>query len=88
MSIASYILQDLLDEPFGMGMLPWDIFTTGYHPRPDHRHAYRRQHSDNPSDHRKRQPQIESNGFQAHFDVSHFVPNEITVKTVENMVVV
>lgn len=61
MSLATVLLDDLLDEPFGMGIFPWDIFPIGF--RPQARRGYRRQHSDNPES-RGRRSSIGKDGFQ------------------------
>lgn len=85
MSFATVLLEDLIDEPFGMGIFPWDIFPIGYQPRS--KKQYGRQHSDNPEN-RGRRSSVTKDGFLVCLDVQHFTPNEISVQTIKNDVIV
>lgn len=87
-----------LDDGFGFGMYPCDI----YRPRmaslqlsPIHRLSpYQRslqtvrRKGGNGKGHSKENYSVGKDGFQVCMDVSHFKPNELTVKTVGNEVVV
>lgn len=89
-------VEDFLEEPFGLGIYPVDIF------RPRHnslilypRNSYcpylarcgrpRKEASAKKSE---LLPTVGKDGFQVCMDVSQFKPSELTVKTVDRMVVV
>ncbi|XP_013117155.1 heat shock protein 27 [Stomoxys calcitrans] len=84
-------LDRLLDDDFGFGINPVDIFR-----RPlwcgQQRSLYspymlsRRQHSD--KNESSLIPTVGKDGFQVCMDVSQFKPSELTVKTVDNVVIV
>ncbi|XP_076305421.1 protein lethal(2)essential for life-like [Tachypleus tridentatus] len=75
----------IADQHFGLGVHDSDIFTPtlyhGYYRRP--RRQVSRQSRGGHS-----QVKNEADKFQVLLDVSHFAPNEINVKTVENFVVI
>ncbi|XP_013782535.1 protein lethal(2)essential for life-like [Limulus polyphemus] len=74
------------DQHFGLGLHDSDIFT------PTMYHIYyrqpRRQVSSQASSGGLSQVKNDAEKFQVSLDVSHFAPNEINVKTVENCVVI
>ncbi|XP_061395135.1 heat shock protein 27-like [Musca vetustissima] len=91
--------EELLEAPFGLGIHPVDIFRPRHHRslvlRPRNRYypyliKYTRPRKE--SSHADKSdlvvPTVGKDGFQVCMDVSQFKPNELTVKTVDRMVVV
>ncbi|XP_075154494.1 heat shock protein 27-like [Haematobia irritans] len=84
-----------LDDDFALGINPVDIF---HRPRWSHyarRPLYspyalskRRQHRERNDSCTSLIPTVGKDGFQVCMDVSQFKPSELTVKTVDNMVIV
>lgn len=87
-----------LEDDFGFGMYPCDIYrprVASLHLSPMRRFSpYQRQRSlqtirqKGGKNHSKENYTVGKDGFQVCMDVSHFKPNELTVKTIGNNVVV
>uniref|UniRef100_A0A1L8EJ16 Putative heat shock protein 27 n=1 Tax=Haematobia irritans TaxID=7368 RepID=A0A1L8EJ16_HAEIR len=91
-------VEEILEEPFGLGIHPIDIFQS----RPRHqrtivfqpRRRYcpylvsRYRSKDGKSEKSQLIPTVDKNGFQVCMDVSQFNPNELVVKTVDRNVVI
>ncbi|XP_073838625.1 heat shock protein 27-like [Musca autumnalis] len=91
-------VHELLEAPFGLGIHPVDIFKPRHRSlllrqRPSRYYPYlikycrprKESHEENSS---RLIPTLSKDGFQVCMDVSQFKPNELTVKTVDRMVVV
>ncbi|XP_005190124.1 heat shock protein 27 [Musca domestica] len=90
-------VEDILEAPFGLGIHPVDIFRPRHRSivlRPRNRYypyVIKYQHPIKKSPAEKSDsivPTVGKDGFQVCMDVSQFKPNELTVKTVDRMVIV
>nr|AQY54361.1 heat shock protein 27 [Musca domestica] len=89
-------VEDFFEGPFGLGIHPVDIFRPRHrslmlHPR--NRYCpyiarYNRPRKESSLEKSDIIPTVGKDGFQVCMDVSQFTPNELTVKTVDKMVVV
>jgi len=94
MALLPYVLDDLLDVPstrhhFGLGIHPNDLWlapraaSTGYL-RPFRNLLANLERGEGV----EKATHIGKDGFQVSLDVQHFAPNEISVKTVDNAIMV
>lgn len=98
MSLLPFVLDGLTDHPrnqFGVGLYPedlWQVTPHQHHLRPTATaigalRPWLRQALSN-VDGTETKSHIGKDGFQVCLDVHHFSPNEITVKTIDNSIVV
>lgn len=61
----------------------WDLHLDGMHSHPHHLRPWL-----NAGDHLPKKMHIGPNGFEVSLDVQHFTPNEITIKTVDDNIII
>lgn len=88
MSLAT-LVDTYFNAPTSRYQNEWDMFPNSWMFAP----ALRRSHFDlrpyaNAGDTIEKQTYVNKDGFQVTLDVQHFAPNEITVKTVDNTVII